>query len=120
MNGEEGAQMIRQCIGLIQPPNSLDWAQLFVEGLICVERFTYVFELCKDDNLVFTLLGTSCVTASYLSFTSYSLLLVLLYHSVVEFGLRLVCLMPRETAKGTKIKFEYKTGVILVYLTIKY
>lgn len=56
MNGEEGAQMIRQCIGLIQPPNSLDWAQLFVEGLICVERFTYVFELCKDDNLVFTLL----------------------------------------------------------------
>ena len=58
MNGDEGKEMIRLCVGLCQPPNCLEWAQLFVEGLICVERFINVFEICQNDNLVFTLLGT--------------------------------------------------------------
>jgi len=56
LNGDEGKEMIRTSIGLCQVPNSLEWAQLFVEGLICVERFIDVYEICRNDNLVFTLL----------------------------------------------------------------
>ena len=85
-NEDEGKEMIRLCVGLCQPPNNLEWAQLFVEGLICVERFINMFEICKNDNLVFTLLGTLKVvhdvqgaceldrTASYLSCCTYFLL----------------------------------------------
>ena len=64
INGDEGKEMIRLCIGLCQPPNCLEWAQLFVEGLICVERFINVFEICQNDNLVFTLLGTYILHSS--------------------------------------------------------
>ena len=58
MNKDEGKEMIRTCVGLCQAPNCLEWAQLFVEGLICVERFIGVYEICRNENLVFTLLGT--------------------------------------------------------------
>ena len=52
-----GREMIQTGLGLCEQPYCLEWAQLFVEGLICVEKFVDVFEMCEDSNLVFTLLG---------------------------------------------------------------
>lgn len=51
-----GREMIQTGLGLCEQPYCLEWAQLFVEGLICVEKFVDVFEMCEDSNLVFTLL----------------------------------------------------------------
>jgi len=49
--------LIRTCLMLCEQPHCLEWSQLFIEGLICVEQFIPLYEKCTDDNrLIFTLL----------------------------------------------------------------
>lgn len=57
LSSPEGHEIVRTSVGLCQQPNCLEWAQLFVEGLICVERFVSLFEICETStHLVYTII----------------------------------------------------------------
>ena len=68
LSSPEGHEIVRTSVGLCQQPNCLEWAQLFVEGLICVERFVSLFEICETStHLVYTIIGNIMIEGVYIT-----------------------------------------------------
>ena len=56
---QNGQQIVLTALKLCEQPNCLEWATMFIEGLICASHFISVYELCHETPLSYTLLGTT-------------------------------------------------------------
>jgi len=53
---QNGQQIVLTSLKLCEQPNCLEWATMFIEGLICASHFISVYELCQNTPLSYTLL----------------------------------------------------------------